>query len=377
MSDRRQSDTAMVETWLGRTGQCPLTLRIECQYSVHHDLDSTHPVIVAILPHSSRWQDVRFNITPAIFKTLDPIRNNLPCLQSMAVHTCGPVGEVELMDMFAFAPRLHTLETGYWLTRTVIEIPWAQLTQYDAMGDTVSKCLDRLQKCTSLVRSSLSPTGLDLNQFIGPVVALPHLRSLFTVAYIPLANLLDHLLLPALNTFCYISSHDFSDIAFPNASFTTLMSRSSCLLHTLTLSVTLTDLELIECLRCTLSLVILILASQGPLCMSTTAITQLTNRVVPCLVPKLRSLEFDYYPTLDIHALVDMIASRWETICASQVEPGLQVVRLLGVTVKSAHDSNVKEEINRINAEALGCLNQFRKDGLTLSIEGGSGEIIL
>lgn len=111
--------------------------------------------------------------------------------------------------------------------------------------------------------------------------------------------------------------------------------------------------------------------------MSTTAITQLTNRVVPCLVPKLRSLEFDYYPTLDIHALVDMIASRWETICASQVEPGLQVVRLLGVTVKSAHDSNVKEEINRINAEALGCLNQFRKDGLTLSIEGGSGEIIL
>jgi hypothetical protein len=83
------------KAWLGRSGQCPLSLSLESGQD-HHDIPTEDPVpialytslfIQALIPFASRWQHISFTIPPPILDSLQPLtEEDVPALTSVALY---------------------------------------------------------------------------------------------------------------------------------------------------------------------------------------------------------------------------------------------------------------------------------------------------
>jgi hypothetical protein len=264
------------------------------------------------------------------------------------------------VDTFKCAPELRCLDLGFWSSWFTIKIPWAQLTEYYAKDSVLNESLNRLAQMPHLIKCRLDA------RFSGSMpscfhVHLIHLQVLTLDSNVATADFLDHLSLPALRAFSYVES---SLGWWPNARFVALLSRSLCQLHTLRLFVELTEADLIDCLRCTPSLIKLRLWKQGPRCITIATLNRLTNPgpECGCLVPKLRVFGFDYYSTLDGSTFADMVQSRRRSSLDSTHFP---MVQLESVPIRFV------EEESAIDPEPLARLRQFRDEGLVIYKWGG------
>ncbi|KAF7373733.1 hypothetical protein MSAN_00584400 [Mycena sanguinolenta] len=71
------------KTWLGRSGQCPLSISLQCA----REDRATTQFIQAVIPFAARWQHIQFTIPPAlIFEIMSNIDIDMPCLESIALH---------------------------------------------------------------------------------------------------------------------------------------------------------------------------------------------------------------------------------------------------------------------------------------------------
>ncbi|KAJ7187442.1 hypothetical protein GGX14DRAFT_618445 [Mycena pura] len=157
-------------TWLRRSGCCPLSIEIE-------DYSAAAPeLLAAVTPHSARWEYLKLHDT----RWCNPwqstaLEGPMPSLRHLYLHMYLPetdvltLGEVPLL-------RSVTLDV---LVLTNVVLPWAQLTSLTLPSVAPLECVPLLQQATNLVHCTLGlcfsqdGTGNDL-----PELTLPFLESL-------------------------------------------------------------------------------------------------------------------------------------------------------------------------------------------------------
>ncbi|KAJ6578615.1 hypothetical protein B0H10DRAFT_2101374, partial [Mycena sp. CBHHK59/15] len=201
-ADKLAQRLETTKTWLGRSGQCPLSISLESNHE--HDVtpplaDAPPPVhpnlglfLQALIPFASRWQHINLTISPLALRTMS-------FLPRATCRCCKPW-------RYSTASLRRISHSGY-LNPLYLPLRWDQLTVLSLVGhgwmllDILSRC-PNLRTCSVLINHHPSTDGLPA---MDATVELPCLASLsieiigsmaFTVH-----QLLSRLALPELRHF--------------------------------------------------------------------------------------------------------------------------------------------------------------------------------
>ncbi|KAF8175460.1 hypothetical protein K438DRAFT_2022889 [Mycena galopus ATCC 62051] len=186
----------LLKTWIGRSGNCPLSLSLTGPTSS----PVVEQLIEAAIAHCNRWERLDVLIP---FDHLHLLKGEMPLLHDLAI---GPIDLRHDIDftlpLFESAPQLrHAVLSSCFLNST-IRLPWAQLTHLEAKCLYEHECTDILRDAPSLVTCTLSVCCSDEDIVIGPTVPVHmHLSKVVLLAEDPDVRLwivLDCLTMPAL-----------------------------------------------------------------------------------------------------------------------------------------------------------------------------------
>ncbi|KAJ7466945.1 hypothetical protein FB451DRAFT_1259601 [Mycena latifolia] len=216
-------------TWLGRSGQCPLSLSLESS----HDHAATPPVGVtdspaiqqtgrflqALIPFASRWQHISFTVPALVLNTLALLtETDVPILKSVALYQRPdhqPLtlsrgwGQFELLR----GSRINSFSvSGSNFSASELPIRWNQLTSLSIVGppwtiassmtsqtilDAISRCPE-LRRCKLMVNDGTPSLGMAAH----PIIEYPSLHTFELHCVGSVAStfrlLLDRLSLPKL-----------------------------------------------------------------------------------------------------------------------------------------------------------------------------------
>ncbi|KAJ7159979.1 hypothetical protein C8R43DRAFT_994014 [Mycena crocata] len=218
--DFHLQDIQIMESWLGRSGRCPL--------SVSLDLRSGE-IPVAIIAHRKRveYAHLQFH-KPA---QLLSIADSMPLLQGLDI-SCrfSAAPPIVIHEV----PRLRTVTLDSRDAEAIV-LPWAQLTSLTFICDFPQECARILKQTPSLVRCILSIRSNGQHQ--QPDIRLPRLESLtlFSPSHTneTVEGCLDIFIVPALRSLrvqeAFLSPN-------PIASLESFISRSTCRLQKLRIS---------------------------------------------------------------------------------------------------------------------------------------------
>ena len=378
------SQKNMVETWLARSGACPLTVYVLWEGSPD-PLSFTHPVLDALVDHSTRWHTMYFYLPFPAFRSFSRVRNRLPILTELSlgmndrdmISGVTP-GEVNKVDMFENAPRLRSLECVNF-SPIMSKFPWNQLQDIPLLAVTIDEALDILRRAKRLVKVKFIFVDVGnsnaTSPFANSITALRryidhnHLRcfTLMTPPWneiISLRPLFPHLAFPQLEslTICNLKSSFGPE-------FTQFLSQLH-VLKTLHLRRTaLSDEQLVEGLKYLPLLTSLIVHSSDTDQEPEPTVTRylfsaLTRNFFSSssmdddgmLLPRLKNLEMTLSSQITLAALYDLL----EMLQSRLREDGVGVVKLENVRLISFVD---------LDEEFLFDLIELRGFGLVVSIE--------
>ena len=355
----------LVETWLSRTGMCPLSL------SLRRLVGLEDPILNAFSRYALRWQHIL--LTLPHWKDLTLPLGHLLHLETLQLHTPDGISESQTQQLSVVlrsAPRLREMawdnNTGIQGSR--IELPWAQLNSLIlTMPLSVSRCLDILYQSQNLEHFSWEGEMLSSNlSHFQHAILLPRLSSL-TIPSEQSLHFLDHLTCPILREITFCSQTPQLD-NWSQLSFLSLLGRSRCALERLHIHyASISELELIECLqRTNTSLVELTVQTWGAVIATDNFLTILThqhsnNTPSVCLSPKLEML-----------ALYDCISPS-EGAFAKMVESRL---RCRGGGSCPIHSTSLKVVETFNDHVDIPRLKEFRKEGLTLKLYHHNGDLL-
>ena len=148
----------MVETWLARSGACPLTVYVLWEDPTLSSFNNTHPVLDVLVQHCMRWQTMYLYLPSSAFHSFSCIRNRLPMLTGLSLGmddrdmisgvTLGEDNKVH--NMFENAPRLRSLECVNF-SPSMFKFPWNQLQKIPSLAVTIDEALDILHRAKRLV----------------------------------------------------------------------------------------------------------------------------------------------------------------------------------------------------------------------------------
>ncbi|KAF8152222.1 hypothetical protein B0H34DRAFT_784505 [Crassisporium funariophilum] len=147
-----QNQTALVNTWMERSGACPLTVYV---FWEEQTFLTTHPVLDVLMEHSTRWHTMFFYLPFLVFRSFSRVRNRLPLLTDLSLGTddedisSATVPEANKLDMWEHAPRLRSLECVNF-SPTVLKFPWAQLQDIPVLAVNIDEGLDILHRAKRL-----------------------------------------------------------------------------------------------------------------------------------------------------------------------------------------------------------------------------------
>ncbi|KAJ7205954.1 hypothetical protein GGX14DRAFT_457746 [Mycena pura] len=221
----------VIKTWLGRSGECPLSISFQGNQQSHRylrfaeqspEVNGTVRFLEAILPFAPRWQRISFTseLTPAMLQMLSKLtETDLPMLQGLSF--CGVRLEHGEMSTFQWgqlrmigAPCLtrFSLRNSKFVPDK-LPVRWEQLT-YLALGSTQSlpsdAILRTISKCPRLLSCHLTVNANAVAQtsVTQPAITIPSLQ-VFTLRFDHNAsaiNLLDHLTFPHLRSLSIFGS---------------------------------------------------------------------------------------------------------------------------------------------------------------------------
>ncbi|KAF9039317.1 hypothetical protein BJ165DRAFT_1352078 [Panaeolus papilionaceus] len=156
-ADKSISQTELVDTWLKRSGACPLKIFVfweKAPFSNHH------PVLERLMDHSERWETMFFYLPLGAFKSFARVRNRIPMLSELSLGTGDevPSSSPSAMDMFEIAPRLRCLESVNF-TPTSFHLPWKQLEELPVFAVDIEDSLSILYKGKHLSKVSFMFVG--------------------------------------------------------------------------------------------------------------------------------------------------------------------------------------------------------------------------
>ncbi|THV00106.1 hypothetical protein K435DRAFT_775773 [Dendrothele bispora CBS 962.96] len=251
-----QAQTEIAEAWLARSASCPLQLHISW---AEKSTATSHPVLDSIIRHSIRWSRVSLYLPPTAFSSLTPIKGNLPLLQDLSLG-CNDLTLTSVSGnpytTFHLAPELRSFEC-IDISPFQFLLPYNQITSLPLCCLSIPECLELQNRCTHLSSAmfilGLGGTTLDLFR---PISSPSMRQAVFTTShrstFVDLNPLLQHCTYPNLSSF-QLSNFKVS----PAPDLPGFLSRAP-LLTTLDIQkVTLSDRNLLDCIRETPNLMVL------------------------------------------------------------------------------------------------------------------------
>ncbi|KAJ7201152.1 hypothetical protein GGX14DRAFT_659338 [Mycena pura] len=169
-------DLDFVQTWLRRSGSCPLSLHIPDKLP-NLTVWSATTVFEIIVPHRARWEYLSlylWNWCNDLLEIIGP----MPLLREMKLDaSCGrwDTHSTSLPTVFGEAPHLRSM-TFVEYTFPSISFPWLQLTYLCLARIHVDDCFKLLQQTVNLVHCGICPV-IDVYT-TEPDLRLPRLESL-------------------------------------------------------------------------------------------------------------------------------------------------------------------------------------------------------
>lgn len=150
---------ALVDTWLARSGACPLTIYVFWEEPPFAD---RHIVLEKLMDHAERWQTMFFYLPYRAFASFESVRGRLLMLKDLSLGTDDEVDllanisrqtKTKKLDMFEIAPRLRSLECVNF-PPTIFKFPWEQLQDIPLLSGKIGDCLDVLHRARKLSKVS-------------------------------------------------------------------------------------------------------------------------------------------------------------------------------------------------------------------------------
>ncbi|KAJ7187338.1 hypothetical protein C8R46DRAFT_288077 [Mycena filopes] len=165
-----QLDTSRFQSWLDRSGACPLSLQI---ISYLYGDRRVSQILDTALPHRGRWEHLKFHYGDA--SSLLRVDGPMPRHRHLDVD----VDELESdpVPIFHDAPLLSTVVLTEGVTMALV-LPWAQLTKVVLREVYPSTCSIVLQHTPNLVHCEIPSLFDGLDDPVEPDVHLPYLESL-------------------------------------------------------------------------------------------------------------------------------------------------------------------------------------------------------
>lgn len=224
IGDSSRTHPALVDTWLKRSGVCPLTIYVFWEEPPFAD---SHLILDKLMAHSTRWKSMFFYLPYCAFASFQKIRGRLPMLTEVSLGTGdevpSPQSRQVSLDMFEIAPRLRSIECVN-SSPTAFKFPWAQLDDIPLLSGNIPECLGVLRGARRLSKLSYlfvegepgAPNTIPLSPSISvnySHIYHPHLTSLTIMTppwneYVDLSPFFPYIHLPHLETLtiCNVNS---------------------------------------------------------------------------------------------------------------------------------------------------------------------------
>ncbi|KAJ7021674.1 hypothetical protein C8F04DRAFT_659958 [Mycena alexandri] len=168
----------MVDNWLGRSGNCPLSIRLSTSY--RHGTGTARKIMGAVLVHLGRWEHISIVSLPHDGLLL-PVDTPLPLLRTLELSVDWPYHPPLRGAISHDAPRLTSVVLGLFSYRNGGDLlPWSQLTSLTLLNQTPSQCTAILMHAVNLVYCELT---LSEDGTQPQVISLPRLESLVIIHY--------------------------------------------------------------------------------------------------------------------------------------------------------------------------------------------------
>lgn len=310
----------LLEQWLSRSGQLPITVRLICSTSGTKSWEEEPPMGIfnILIRFSDRWKDVAFFLPTPCLQKLSTPKHTFPLLNTLSIcPSGGQSNNEEEIGVFIIASHLRDVGLSSVFLRTVI-LPWENITTLRAKTVFVDECLEVLRLTPHLTSCIFSKIVHGNDGYALPIVPLVLCLETLYIGVEVRADespLLDLITLPQLRSLTYDSDHDIR-----HENLLAFLRRSSCPLESLKLSSFAGNEDnLINLLSTTPKLRIL------HIYVHSTGI--FTDRVVRMLspsynsppddpsqeylLPQLNSLDYKGQMSFSNHLFEEMLSSRW------------------------------------------------------------------
>jgi hypothetical protein len=232
-TERFESQLNLLETWMERSGSCPLSIAIATFSISHNELDR---FTQAIIPQCERWEYLRI---PTSLSRTHPTKTQMPLLRGLEI-AANPRKGLNNPIPFLDASQLYNVHLGCYDNNLLPTIPWAQLTTLVLDAAAPHNCVVILNLTTNLVQCTLIFGRLFdiVGDPIADIKPLLHLESLVfaTQSHFGLApmgpgpDFISKLTLPALRKL-HVPEEGLGPN--PGTPLVSLISRSGCSLQEL------------------------------------------------------------------------------------------------------------------------------------------------
>ncbi|KAJ7185291.1 hypothetical protein C8R46DRAFT_881009 [Mycena filopes] len=166
----------LVETWLSRSGRCPLALRLTTSF--RYGTSTAERIMTAALSHIGRWEHISIRSVPHDALVL-PVDTPMPLLRSLELSVDWPYHPPLLGAISHDVPRLTSVVLGVFSYSNGRDLlPWSQLTSLTLLRQTASQCAAILICAVNLVYCELTLQKTHDTQL---VIRLPRLESLVMI----------------------------------------------------------------------------------------------------------------------------------------------------------------------------------------------------
>lgn len=147
-TERFESQLNLLETWIERSGSCPLSIAIAAFSISHNELDR---FTQAVIPQCERWEYLRI---PTSLSRTHPTKTQMPLLRSLEI-AANPRRGLDNPIPFLDASQLYNVHLECYDNSLLPTIPWAQLTTLVLDAAAPHNCVVILNLTINLVQCTL------------------------------------------------------------------------------------------------------------------------------------------------------------------------------------------------------------------------------
>ncbi|KZP18890.1 hypothetical protein FIBSPDRAFT_1045829 [Athelia psychrophila] len=362
--------------WLPHSKDCPLSIVIMDHIS---NQDTWNALLDILLPQSGRWKHAIIYIQHET--DFSKVKNNLPLLETLKINIVSNI-TLDLADAFQIVPLLRDVNMNVNRIRGVFQLPWTQLSSFNASKCSVRQSLALLRMMPNIVSFTVKLINEEMNQHIpndpsiDPPLRLSKLESLDLSHGAGIDHFFDRLELPSLESFSFVEYNEDLPTGW-SASLVSLIQRSSCdsiRAFRITAETTGSQASVEDVIRVCPKLEHLHLGNLDPSIRSgydkviqSLTVTSLSIGTRPNVAPALHKLCLEYAEGLDTHSLVNMLDSRWRVDREMAERP---VARLKDV-ILDVPDATV------FGTGELYRLRELSAEGLNIDVQVAEGKPIV